>query len=220
MIFNKSKKPVVIAIHGFGKRKSKEFFNLETQLKKLKIDFKTIDLFDEKVEDDAHWENWIAKAQDLIKTYSFDREIILIGFSMGGVIANYLSNINNVKKLVMIAPAFEYLNITTIINHIIKPKNKLPQKFTTQFSEVINNLKDYISDNKVPTLIIHCENDEVIPISSSIKYIEKINHENKILVTLSKGQHRILDDKIAGPIAINLIIDFIENKFLHLKSAD
>ena len=129
-------------------------------------------------------------------------------------------NINNVKKLVMIAPAFEYLNITTIINHIIKPKNKLPQKFTTQFSEVINNLKDYISDNKVPTLIIHCEDDEVIPISSSIKYIEKINHENKILVTLSKGQHRILDDKIAGPIAINLIIDFIENRLLHLKSAD
>ena len=90
----------------------------------------------------------------------------------------------------------------------------MPSNFTPAFMDVVSNCKDSINDISVPTLMIHCENDEVIPLSSSEKNIKKIPVDNKALITISEGQHRILDDKIAGPIAISNIISFIENDIL------
>lgn len=218
-LFKFKKKPVIIALHGFGKRKSKEFDNLKTALNKEKYQLITVDLFDENDPTDIEWTSWVAKANKIVRENSFQDEIILIGFSMGGVIASYLASQCNVKKLILLAPAFEYFNIANIFDYVIKPFDKnytpsLPQQFTSTFVDVIKNCKDSIKDINVPTIIMHCENDQVIPVSSSHKIINKIPHDKKILITFSKGQHKILDDEIIKDIAINTIIDFIKNKIL------
>lgn len=38
-------------------------------------------------------------------------DVILIGFSMGGVIAAHLAAVKPVKKLILLAPAFNYINV-------------------------------------------------------------------------------------------------------------
>lgn len=214
------KKPTIIALHGFGIRKQIEFENLKNALKKEKYDLVSINLFDEENLNDTDWTAWVARAQQLIKKHSLNNEIVLIGFSMGGVIASYLSNEHNVKKLILLAPAFEYLNINNLFDYVVKPfsksrkKKSLPPSFTSTFIDVVNNCKESINDNNLPTLIIHCEKDDVIPVSSSQKVLNKIPHDHKALLSISNGQHRILDDEIAGPVAINLILDFIKNKII------
>ena len=215
------KKPTIVGIHGFGLRKTKEFDKLKVSLEKQGYCFKSIDLYDLNDPSDTDWTSWVSKAKSLINEASFNNDVILIGFSMGGVIASYLANEYRVKKLVLIAPAFEFLNIKTVIDQIpnffFKSKSKLvkpPSNFTNAFMDVISNCKDSLTDIKIPTLIIHCENDEVISITSSQKNINKITNANKALVTISDGQHRLLDDSVAGPIAISNIISFIKGDFL------
>ncbi|NLC97134.1 MAG: alpha/beta fold hydrolase [Erysipelotrichaceae bacterium] len=222
MIFfkKKVKKPTIVAIHGFGLRQEQEFYNLKIALEEKGYQFKTIRLYNLEDENDTDWTSWVAKARLLITQASFENDVILVGFSMGGVIASYLANEYRVKKLILLAPAFEYLNLTTLIDHIPNPfaknevKSQIPTNFTNTFIELVYNCKNSINDIKIPTLIIHCEDDNVIPLSSSNKNIKKIPIDSKALITISRGQHRILDDNIAGPIAINNIISFIEDKFL------
>ncbi len=214
-LFIRKKKPVIIALHGFGQRKSKEFDKLKTALKKERLELITVDLFNENDSTDTDWTHWVSRAQKTIKENAAKGEIILIGFSMGGVIASYLSNEYNVKKLILLAPAFEYFNISNILDYIIKPFDKnytptLPQEFTNTFIDVVKYCKDSINDNSIPTIIMHCEKDQVIPISSSQKIINKIPHNKKLLISYSNGQHRILDDEIIGPIAISIIINLIK----------
>ncbi|MGB4614090.1 MAG: alpha/beta fold hydrolase [Erysipelotrichaceae bacterium] len=215
----KIKKPTVVAIHGFGVRGIHEFENLKNALLEKDYDFKTIQMFDIEDQTDTDWTAWVSKAKDLITDVAYYNDIVLVGFSMGGVIASYLANSYRVKKLVLLAPSFEYLTPSKVIDNIPKPfvkeeKPKMPSNFTPAFMDVVSNCKDSINDISVPTLMIHCENDEVIPLSSSEKNIKKIPVDNKALITISEGQHRILDDKIAGPIAISNIISFIENDIL------
>ncbi len=222
LFFNKkSNKPTIVAIHGFGVRGVDEFEKLRIAVEKKGYTFKSVQLYDLEDPSDTDWASWISKAKSLITEVAHDSNIILIGFSMGGVIASYLANSYKVKKLVLLSPAFEYLNINTIIDHMPKPfvkgeivKSRMPVGFTSTFMDVINNCKNSISNIRVPTLIIHCEKDETIPLSSSIKNFKKIPINNKALLSISNGQHRVLDDKIAGPIAISNIISFIENEYL------
>lgn len=213
------KKPIVVGIHGFGQRREEEFKNLKKELKKKGYKFKSVNLFDTNDLDDNMWENWIIKAKTLINDVAEKNDVILVGFSMGGVIASYLSNEVRVKKLILISPAFEYLNIQNIKEYVIKAfsnkKSTMPSSFTNAFSNVISKFKDSVEDIKIPTLIIHGENDKVIHYSSSQKAIKKIKINKKALIIINNGNHKILDDKIEGSIAINNIISFIKGNILN-----
>ncbi|MDD5792358.1 MAG: alpha/beta fold hydrolase [Erysipelotrichaceae bacterium] len=211
--YKRNKRPVVICIHGFGRRKTVEYDNL---LKAICHDYDVVlpELFDQRRADDIHWFNWVSRAEEkIIECKNRKREIVLIGFSMGGVIASYLASKFNIKRLILLAPAFEYLNLTTVKGQF-KPKKSdpnddrfipLPSTYYGPFMDVVNNCKESISSVKCPVLFIHCMGDEMIPYSLSLKNFEKVPHDDKNCVILAKGQHRILDDEGVKDIAIELI---------------
>lgn len=213
------KKPVIIMIHGFGKRRTDEYNNLKAALSEYDLEIPA--LFDQRFEDDTVWHNWVSRAEEkIIAAKNQGREIILIGFSMGGVIAGYLASKFAVKKLILLAPAFEYLTITTATNAArskFNRKNKnsdeypeLPAKFTSTFMDVVDNCRDAIEKVNCPVMFIHCMKDETIPYTVSLKYYRKVNHDDKKCIILADGGHRILDDERLKDTAICLIRDYIE----------
>ena len=219
--FKKAKKgPLIIAIHGFGKRRTDEYIPLKEYFKD-KYDMVFPELFDQRYPEDNIWYNWVSRAEsEIIKAKKDKREVILIGFSMGGVIASYLASKFEIKRLVLLAPAFEYLTITTAKGYAFGPKRPeedkiytaLPSEYTATFIDVVNNCRDVIDRVTCPTLFIHCLDDELIPYTASIKYHKRLSAKDKKLVILGDGQHRLLDDQVTSSVVLSLIDDFLAGK--------
>ena len=55
-------------------------------------------MFDIEDQTDTDWTAWVSKAKDLITDVAYYNDIVLVGFSMGGVIASYLANSYRVKN--------------------------------------------------------------------------------------------------------------------------
>ncbi len=215
----KKEKETIVLIHGFGKRKTMEFDNLLSALDGN--DIVTPVLFDHLDEGDDNCSDWIYRAeQALSEAKNKSGKVILIGFSMGGVIASYLASKYHVDKLILLAPAFEYFTIKTATSAVSKMISKsksstpdLPSNFTSTFMEVVNNYKNSIESIKCPTLMIHASDDEVIPSSVSTKYYQKLKTKHKNCVIIEGGSHRLLDDQEVKDIAIFLTKSFIKNSF-------
>ena len=196
--------PIIITVHGFGRRRMHEFDNLALWGKQDGYEIIQFDMYDLFDENDNEWMNWVQRAKDQVDFYhKQNRDIYLVGFSMGGVVASYLASIIPVKKLVLLAPAFNYINMEMITDTITKSaislwKNEekeeitIPKPFYTTFSELIKNLKKSISKVNCPVLILHGDQDEVISVKSSLNAYEKIPHDRKRLILLHEGSHRIL----------------------------
>ncbi|MFV0379710.1 MAG: alpha/beta hydrolase [Anaerorhabdus sp.] len=213
---------IIICIHGFGRTQSDEYLELKNYLKKYKFSIPM--LYDIYNENDDNYEEWLNRAEEVIDLYkNTKKEIILIGYSMGGVIATNFATKANVKKLILLAPAFEYITLSNaidVVSKIFKTKKEpndsiypeLPENFTLTFRTLVESCKDKISDIDVPTLIIHGTSDPTIKASTSKKYYKKIKHNKKHLVFLQDVDHHILKDNEQGIIAMKLIKSFIEDE--------
>lgn len=212
-IFQKKPNIAVVCIHGFGLRGPKEFANLQAPLEKAGYKVFIPKLFDLQNPNDVEWGNWIFKAEKVINEIQNDHdEIILIGFSMGGIIASYLANKAKVRKVVLLACAYDYMNIDNVIDYIFNRNRSqaIPQAFKDCFRELVDNAKSSVERIQVPCLLLHCANDEVINISSSYKLMKRIPIEDKMLITFSGGQHRLLDDESCKDYIINDILYFLK----------
>lgn len=214
-IFERKTKPAIVCIHGFGKRGPKEFDNLKPVLEKIGYKVYIPQLFSLANSNDTIWENWLHKAEETInQIQSENKEIILIGFSMGGIITSYLANKAKVSKLILLAPAYDYISLDNVIGYLFKKSdpNEISSSFKDAFRDLVDNCKNSVNDIDVPTLLIHCENDEVINLSSSHKLFKKIKTDKKIMLTISNGQHRMLDDELCHNLVINNILAFIKGE--------
>lgn len=219
-------KPVIITVHGFGRRRHNEFDNLGLWGKADDYEIIQFDLYDLFDESDHDWMKWVSRAKDVVDEYHRQkRDIYLVGFSMGGVVASYLAAVVPVKKLVLLAPAFSYINMDMITDTIAKSAMSLwsnekkeeiqiPRSFYPAFTDLIKNLKKYIAKVQCPVLLLHGDEDEVISLKSSIYAYDKIPHDQKRLIVLHKGHHRILMDEEVNWEAYQLMSLFFKGILL------
>lgn len=229
----KRKHPVIVCVHGFGRRRQHEFDNLVKWGEEDGYKVVTFDLYDLFDETDCEWMMWVTRAKDALEAVMREHdEIVLVGFSMGGVIASYLASICRVQKLILIAPAFSYISSDTMASQIGKGarsllKNKeaeeevsIPRSFYPAFMEVVKQLRKYIAKVECPVLLLHGDKDEVISIKSSYLAYESIPHEQKRLYIIHEGTHRLLKEPPVNYDAYALMIQFIENQIItHVERA-
>ena len=104
----------VLIIHGFagGTYDQEKLANYLERRSRLDVYTFTLPGHEKRVFKTIEYTEWINACEDQLKTlikYGY-RDIYLIGHSMGGVIATYLAaKYRRVKKLVLVAPAFEHL---------------------------------------------------------------------------------------------------------------
>ncbi len=191
-------KNVIIAIHGFGLRRTKEFDNFKLWHEQEIVVFPIYDL---ENKEDCVASTWIKRCEQRIEHYIEQGYTIqLIGFSMGGVIATHLASKYKIERLFLLAPAFDYLNIVNIVSSVKNKvmfdekahKHKMPSNFTSCFMEVVKTCKDSIEYVTCPICIVHGYNDEVIPLRSSLSAYKRIQHDNKQLFIINEGKHRMM----------------------------
>lgn len=213
MFLNKNK-PIIVTVHGFGRNLSHEFDPFAKYFKKRRYEVVQFDMYDLNDDNDIHYKDWIARAekkmQEVVKK---DRPIILLGFSMGGVIASYLASIYKVQMLILCAPAFQYLDLPKITAQGVKMIKKLGRgsdgnsvssKRTRAFTEIVSNYKESIYQVDAPVLFIHGTSDEIIPLDSSRDaYKELVGKKRMIL--LEGAKHRFLYDGVMEKTAFTII---------------
>lgn len=142
-------KPVIITIHGYGRRRRNEFDNFAAWGKQDGFDIIQFDMYDLFDEQDHDWMQWVSRAKEVVDSYrDSGRDIYLAGFSMGGVIASYLAVVCPVKRLLLLAPAFSYMNVDIITGVLTKSASslmgnekkeeiQLPRAFYGAFTELV-----------------------------------------------------------------------------------
>lgn len=222
-----NEQPILFCVHGFGRRTKHEFDNLVSwgnQDGYQVITFNMYDLFDEN---DCNWMMWIDRAKEqLEEVRKHHKRIIIVGFSMGGVIASYLATLYTPEKLILLAPAFAYISPDTFAQQInikakqlFQPKEEdydvhLPKSFYAAFVEVVKHLRKYISKVTCPVLLLHGDQDEIISVKSSYYAYESIPHEQKRLYIIHGGTHRLLKESPLNNDTYQFIKLFLQDQLV------
>lgn len=159
--------------------------------------------------------DWIKASEDMMewlisKGYN---KIYLIGHSMGGIIATYLaSKYKQVKKLVLAAPAFHYLDVKDDSLNIKKSLKLIPDIIKTYgkdeivsrmlklnvgaIGEFMSIAKDYYKYPKYvtcPTLILQGNNDNLVPLTSSQYVYNNLATTKKDLIYIDDLTHDVFN---------------------------
>lgn len=230
--FFNHKKPILFCVHGFGVRRTHEFDELKLYFENLGYTIIIPEIYDQTILDDIDPNEWLKRVEEPLKELiEQKRRVCMIGFSMGGVIASYFASKYKVERLVLLAPAFEYITVKAILdtvegvarNIIKKPEISqsdyppLPDHFTSTFRDIVSRCKDSIKQISCPVLILHGTLDETIPLRSSEYAYDSIYHLNKRLLILKNVNHRILDDFSYKNDVILIIEEFIKNRFIKIE---
>lgn len=217
----RKKKELIVTIHGFGTKASDEMAPLAAYLRKEGYKVITFDINNPKDPSDCDYKVWIGRCEEQIrKALAQNENVVIIGFSMGGVIASYLASIFPVKKLILVAPAFHYLDLDKI-NQLAKgllasggKASELTMDQKQCFMNLVNTYRGSIAMVDCPVMILHGTSDEVIQPKSSRKAYMAIPHENKRLIYLEGARHRMLYDGKMEKTAFAIIKDCLQNEII------
>ena len=196
----------ILIIHGFagGTHDEERLANYLEHSAKFDVYAFTLPGHDKRTFRSVRYTEWIRASEEQIESLinSGYKNIYLIGHSMGGVIASYLAGkYSEVKKVVLAAPAFRYLTVSSNANNLEKLKKgialiknndkdeiitrflKLPLSSVKEFASLISEYKNSYLNIKVPVLILHGDKDTIVPLKSSQNIYEKMeNHDKKFMV--------------------------------------
>jgi uncharacterized protein len=122
---------------------------------------------------------------DSLKTMYEERNIIIIGYSIGTGLAAKLASTNNPKMLILTAP---YYNMPDLAHHIIKfvPPFLIWYKFKTN---------EFLPLVKCPLIIFHGDRDEVIYTGSSYK-LKELFKPGDSLIILEGQKHNGINENV------------------------
>lgn len=204
----------VLIIHGFagGTYDEEKLANFLERHAKLDVYSFTLPGHEKRTFKTVKYQEWIKESEDMLNrliNYGY-KDIYLIGHSMGGVIATYLaSKYKRVKKLVLAAPAFNYLVANDESNAIEKMKKgmdaiknndkdeiltrflKLPLTSINEFVKLVKKYKKSYLEVKIPVLIVQGDMDTLVPLESSLNIYEELLGKKKKIVILKNITHDI-----------------------------
>ena len=177
--------------------------------------------------------DWIKSADDQMQfllNHNYKR-IYVIGHSMGGVIATYLaSKYKEVKKLVLVAPAFRYFyfkdgkvnlkginetikSLPSLLKEEDKDKvveriQKTPIPTMIEFTKLVDKYQKCLDNITCPILTIHGLKDYVVPEDSTNYVYNTVKSKTNLLVNFDKVTHDCFTKERKEEIK-TLIINFL-----------
>ncbi len=210
MLFRKA----ILIIHGFGGGTYDEEY-LENRLELIRnFDVFTFTLpgHDGLFKSNMKETEWIKKTDEMIEFLKKNnyKTIYVIGHSMGGVLASRLaSNHKEIKKLVLLAAAFRYLEFKDDNVDVVKSLKKTPELVKDYKEEFLsrlikmppNSIKEFMKTVKnneyvlkninIPTLIIQGTSDSLVPLETVDYIYNEIPSTNKEVLILDGVNHDI-----------------------------
>lgn len=158
-------------------------------------------------------ESWMMEAElAMRKLQAQVNRVIVVGFSMGGLIAMYLALRYPVDKLVLLSAATKYTSPRILLEDVrimlteSITKNYSPNTFyhlynyklthtplraTIEFLRIVKMVEPYYSHITVPVCIVQGERDEIVPFTSANDLFNTIGSEKKKLIRSVNGKHHI-----------------------------
>lgn len=139
-------------------------------------------------------------------------EVIVVGFSMGGLIAMYLAKRYKVKKLVLLSPAAKYVNPPQLLkdlkimatdayrrnladNELFKRyQHKLknvPLSATVEFMKIVKIITPYYESIETPVFIVQGRLDGIVPYHTAEYLLESLGAQDKHLYFSYNGKHHV-----------------------------
>lgn len=121
---------------------------------------------------------------DLKKIYT-ENKIIVLGYSIGTGLASKLASANNPKLLILQAP---YYNLTDLMKQHFPfiPALILKYKFATN---------EYLKNCKMPVVVFHGNQDEVIYYGSSLKLKNEFKHQDTLITLEGQGHNGMTNNE-------------------------
>lgn len=236
MFFRKA----VLFIHGFSANYYENEYFINTLQRYPELDVYTFTLpgHETPVMRKVKYHSWIERSEEELKKLIDDyATIYLVGHSMGGVIASYLASKypKKVKKLVLIAPAFEYgsfhqnkkdiqdfferenrkgiVGYDTLFSKIMS----VPITRILEFTKLVKKYKHCIGQVTCPVLLLQGNIDNVVPFSSSVYAYDQVRG-NKYFTVLRNVRHQVFITEKKEQIT-NYIYQFLrsEKHFQRIK---
>lgn len=176
----------------------------------------------------AKYKEWIASAeQELIKLRESGDEIILIGFSMGGLIAFNLACTYKIQAIVTINTPIFFWNIYQVfrnltadianknLNHCqryLRARNNSPFLSMVQFLRLLHKTKPRLKEIDCPLFIIQAKDDDTVR-RKSVDYMNgHVSSAHKRIKYFPEGGHLILLSPTAKQV-MTAVEDFIKTIF-------
>jgi len=123
-------------------------------------------------------------AYDELKTTYAESRIIVLEYSIGTGPAAKLASLNNPKLLILQAP---YYSLTDMMQHNywLIPTFILKYKFATN---------DYLKNCKMPILIFHGDQDEVIYYGASLKLQKEFKPQDSLITLTGQGHNGMTEN--------------------------
>lgn len=165
---------------------------------------------------DVGWNDWVFTAEHSVKTLCKKCETVyLVGFSMGGLIAAYLSLRYPIQRQVLLSPSVYYMNpkqlfqdLAGIIKHnfshysgketfrrYMDKVSGTPLRSVAHFRRLVNVLKPKLNEVTVPTLVIQGECDDLVDPKSAQYVYDQIQSKEKAIHYLKNSKHIVCHDR-------------------------
>ncbi|SHH37260.1 carboxylesterase [Caloranaerobacter azorensis DSM 13643] len=162
------------------------------------------------------WKDWLSSAEtELIDLMHKCNKVVIIGLSMGGIIALNLAERFKIDAVVSIAAPIKIVNkkvyfariIKYFRKYITKPEgkfeyvkeycigyNKTPVSTVPHLLKLIRITKRKLKKVKAPILIIQSKNDKTVKYESAEYILEKVGSPYKKLIYLKESGHLVTLD--------------------------
>lgn len=128
----------------------------------------------------------IQAAYNFIKKSYKESAINVVGYSVGTASAAMITSRNNPSKLMLIAPYYSLVDMT-VRNYKIVPTFLLEYKFETN---------KYLEHLKKPVLLVHGDQDEVLPFDCSVALSKLLDKDDCFLAIKGQGHNGFEENEI------------------------
>lgn len=127
----------------------------------------------------------VQAAFDNLKKRYDENKIIILGYSIGSGPAAKIASVNNPKLLILQAPYYNMLDLMRKFYPLI-PAFVLKYKFRTN---------RYLKECKMPVVIFHGDQDEVIYFGSSLKLKKLFKSEDRLITLNGQGHNGMTENE-------------------------
>lgn len=158
-------------------------------------------------------ESWMMEAELALNRLRKEVDhIIIVGFSMGGIIALYLALRYKVDKLVLLSAAAKYISPRILLEdaaimlaesvtkkyppntfyHLYDYKlRNTPLHAAKEFVRVVKMVEPYYGKITTPVCVVQGKKDGIVPFSTAEHLLRSLGSEQKQLIISENGKHHI-----------------------------
>ena len=168
----------------------------------------------------SDWKNAVDKEMEILINNGY-HTIYVIGHSMGGILASYLaSKYKEIKKVVLINAAFDYLNFKqnkedikdkdfSKYSHLWQKALRTSPFMVNEFRKLVKESNEYLKHVNCETLILRSTRDEIIPYEVGNNIYDNIGAKLKYLTDINEASHVVLSGS-RKEIVSDYIEDFLK----------